>query len=101
MLGLMSTVFFLTPAHAEPTASAHASVRPVMVLDAIIGFSFDYSGGCPCRSGLTLYLQARGRSALQNRADQRNQSVMPGRICIAPTLSRLTPNERRLPRIKE
>src|SRR5712691_9090566 len=38
MLGLMSTVFFLTPAHAEPTASAHASVRPVMVLVAIMWF---------------------------------------------------------------
>src|ERR1700693_3436509 len=38
MLGLMSTVFFLTPPHAEPTASAHASVRPVMVLVVIMWF---------------------------------------------------------------
>jgi hypothetical protein len=64
MLGLMSTVFFLTPAHAKPTASAHASVIPVMVLVAIMWFLLRKLGWLPLvlsQGLLLLCLQGRGR----------------------------------------
>src|SRR5205814_9908136 len=36
MAGLMSVVVFLTPAHADPAANAHASAIPLSVLVVII-----------------------------------------------------------------
>src|ERR1700686_3093689 len=103
MLGLMSVVCFLMPPHAEATPSAHASVIPLKVLVAIMWLlpRIAWVGAPVVDRGLPIHLQARGRRASQNRADQRNQSVTPGRICIAPTLSRVTPKEKRLPRMKE
>jgi hypothetical protein len=69
MLGLTSVVFFLTPAHAEPTASANASVIPLVVLVAIIVAPANCFGWLPPiryrTAAVLFYLQRRGRPAAQ------------------------------------
>jgi hypothetical protein len=60
----MSVVVFLTPAHAVPAASAHASAIPLIVLVAIMVVSLRYKvdGPSSWNGAIPLFLQTEGRS---------------------------------------
>src|SRR3954464_12813040 len=66
--GLMSVVVFLTPAHAEPRASADASAMPLSVLVPIISNSCNaWVAPQIVDRGQPSYLQTEGRWEAKNR----------------------------------
>src|SRR6185436_12469445 len=72
MEGLMSVVVFLTPAHAEPMASADASAMPLSVLVPIMVLS--------CNAGVapSSFHQGSRPICKQGAADRLNRPMISG-----------------------
>src|SRR6267378_3567058 len=71
--GFTSVVVFLTPAHAVPAASAHASAIPLIVLVAIMVVSLRSKGGRPLvvERGNSTFFASRGPFWQQTRLCRR------------------------------
>src|SRR6185503_7365001 len=72
MAGLMSVVVFLTPAHADPMASADASAMPLSVFVPIMVVS------CECWGGALVVHQGSRRICKQRAADGPNRTMISG-----------------------
>src|SRR5882724_5701096 len=76
ILGLMSVVVFLTPAHADPAASAHASAIALKMLVRIMALLLRVLEWVPRRQPGLMALFARQRPRMIRKpADQCSYSI--------------------------